>query len=77
MWDTEKPSPGTRARSPWIRVDFPAPDGAEMMKAVPRLLTRAHSHSMVAGGLEEMSYTTRFTPRTSLMMRLDMRPSVS
>ncbi len=29
-----------------------------------------HSHSIVAGGFEETSYTTRFTPRTSLMMRL-------
>ena len=26
---------------------------------------------MVAGGLELMSYTTRFTPRTLLMMSLD------
>lgn len=30
-----------------------------------------HSHSMVAGGLPEMSYTTRLMPRTSLMMRFD------
>jgi hypothetical protein len=36
-----------------------------------------YSHSIVAGGLDEMSYTTRFTPRTSLMMRFDMRPSTS
>jgi hypothetical protein len=28
-----------------------------------------HSHSMVPGGLEVMSYTTRLMPRTSLMMR--------
>lgn len=32
---------------------------------------RAHSHSIVAGGLLEISYTTRLTPRTSLMMRED------
>ena len=41
----------------------------------PRL--HAHSHSIVAGGLPEMSYTTRLMPRTSLMMRLetlDSRP---
>src|SRR5207247_10721038 len=37
----------------------------------------AHSHSMVDGGFEEMSKTTRFTPFTSLMMRLLMRPSRS
>ena len=28
-----------------------------------------HSHSMVSGGFEVMSYTTRLMPRTSLMMR--------
>ena len=32
-----------------------------------------YSHSMVLGGFELMSYTTRFTPATSLMMRLDTR----
>src|SRR5262249_7199531 len=32
-----------------------------------------HSHSMVAGGFDEMSYTTRLTPRTSLMMRVESR----
>ena len=36
-----------------------------------------HSHSIVAGGLPETSYTTRFSPRTSLMMRLDTRPRSS
>ena len=30
---------------------------------------RAYSHSMVAGGLAVMSYTTRLTPLTSLTMR--------
>lgn len=34
-----------------------------------------HSHSIVAGGLPEMSYTTRLIPRTSLMIRFDARPS--
>jgi hypothetical protein len=29
----------------------------------------AYSHSMVAGGFELMSSTTRLTPRTSLVMR--------
>src|SRR5450830_421086 len=37
----------------------------------------AYSHSIVAGGLPEMSYTTRLMPRTSLMMRLETRPSNS
>ncbi len=34
-----------------------------------------HSHSIVAGGLPDTSYTTRFKPRTSLMMRFEHRPS--
>jgi len=34
-----------------------------------------HSHSIVAGGLPLMSYTTRLIPRTSLMMRLLTLPS--
>ena len=37
----------------------------------------AHSHSIVAGGLPEMSYTTRLMPRTSLIMRFETRPSRS
>src|SRR5437868_4102284 len=37
----------------------------------------AHSHSIVAGGFEEISYTTRFTPFTSLMIRVEMRASRS
>ena len=37
--------------------------------------TGHHSHSIVAGGLPEMSYTTRLIPRTSLMIRFDTLPS--
>ncbi len=37
----------------------------------------AYSHSIVAGGFDEMSYTTRDTPFTSLVMRLDARASTS
>lgn len=36
-----------------------------------------YSHSIVAGGLLEMSYTTRFTPRTSLMIRVEIRANTS
>ena len=43
----------------------------------PPLFARAYSHSMVAGGLLVMSYTTRFTPGTSLTIRLLTRPSTS
>lgn len=32
-----------------------------------------YSHSMVAGGLDEMSSTTRLIPATSLVMRLETR----
>src|SRR4249920_680352 len=38
-------------------------------------LPRFYSHSIVAGGLLDMSYTTRLMPRTSLMMRTDTRDS--
>ena len=36
-----------------------------------------YSHSIVAGGLDDMSYTTRLIPRTSLIMRLEIAASVS
>src|SRR5262249_13678142 len=36
-----------------------------------------YSHSIVAGGFELTSYTTRLTPFTSLAIRLEMRPSAS
>src|SRR5690606_31609321 len=42
-----------------------------------RCRTRNHSHSIVAGGFPDTSYTTRLMPRTSLMMRFDTRPSSS
>ncbi len=38
---------------------------------------RSYSHSIVAGGFEEMSYTTRLIPPTSLMMRVEIRPRTS
>ncbi len=37
----------------------------------------AHSHSIVAGGLPVMSYTTRDTPGTSLTMRREQTSSSS
>src|ERR1044072_9728140 len=33
-----------------------------------------YSHSIVGGGFELTSYATRLTPRTSLMIRFEMRP---
>ncbi len=35
------------------------------------VLEPSYSHSIVEGGLEEISYTTRLTPRTSLTIRLE------
>ena len=43
--------------------------------AKARNSTRSHySHSIVPGGLLVTSYTTRFTPFTSLMMRVAVSP---
>src|SRR5689334_12664464 len=39
----------------------------------PHISSRPHSHSIVDGGLELMSNTTRFTPRTSFTMREEIR----
>ena len=36
-----------------------------------------HSHSIVPGGLDVTSSTTRLTPGTSLVIRLEMRASTS
>ena len=41
------------------------------------LMPSGYSHSIVAGGLEEMSYTTRLTPGTSLINRLLMAAKTS
>ena len=37
----------------------------------------SYSHSMVPGGFDVMSYTTRLIPRTSFTIRLEMRFSTS
>ena len=39
-----------------------------------RRRTKTHSHSIVPGGLLVTSYTTRFTPFTSLMIRVATWP---
>ena len=48
-------------------------DDAEPAPSVRQI----YSHSMVAGGFELMSRATRFTPATSLMIRLEARSSRS
>ena len=45
--------------------------------AAEALTCSLYSHSMVPGGLLVMSSATRFTPGTSLMMRVLMRSSRS
>ena len=39
----------------------------------PLSAAEGYSHSIVAGGFDEMSKTTRFTPETSLMTRFEIR----
>ena len=41
------------------------------------VVARPYSHSIVAGGLELMSYTTRLTPGTSFTIRELIVPSTS
>src|SRR5512140_950481 len=55
---------------------FALPPNSLLPTPNSRLLTH-YSHSIVLGGLDEMSKQTRFTPLTSLMMRFDMVPRIS
>src|SRR5512138_2643414 len=48
-----------------VPADFPG-----TAKHFAELESHAHSHSIVAGGLLVISYTTRLIPSTSLTMRL-------
>src|SRR3954451_14724924 len=60
--------------------DGPQPDRIRTASD-PHVLTLAvdigHSHSIVDGGFDEMSYTTRLMPRTSFTIRDEMRASRS
>jgi len=49
----------------WLK---PVPKGGVGV-GTGRFAPRTYSHSIVAGGFEERSSATRFTPRTSLMIR--------
>src|SRR5271166_4170711 len=42
-----------------------------------QIFVDTHSHSIVPGGFEVMSYTTRFTPRTSFTIRFEIVFSTS
>lgn len=48
-----------------------SPPKEDRMRSYARDMRRAYSHSMVAGGLDDTSYTTRLIPGTSLVMRDD------
>ena len=49
-----------------------------LVEALPlRIARAAHSHSIVPGGFEVTSRTTRLTSRTSLVMRVEMPASTS
>lgn len=48
--------------------------GGRQVREVPR---QVYSHSIVAGGLDVTSRTTRFTSRTSFVMRVEIRSSTS
>lgn len=51
---------------------------SELKSSTPSRSPRStHSHSMVPGGFDVTSSTTRLTPGTSLVMRLEMRASTS
>lgn len=57
-------------------------DAAPQRRRMPRTgrseaSASLHSHSMVPGGFEVTSSTTRLTSRTSLVMRFEMRASTS
>lgn len=52
-------------------------DSREAASALGLYRSPDYSHSMVAGGLLVISYTTRLIPFTSLMMRLEMVSSTS
>ena len=48
--------------------------GAQQIRASARV---SYSHSMVPGGLDVTSSTTRFTSRTSLVIRVEIFSSTS
>lgn len=45
---------------------------AQLARVMPESAAPGHSHSIVLGGLELMSYTTLLTPSTLLMISFDM-----
>ena len=72
----DHPRPGDRVSveiDPAGVVTVPAwPVRARLISLDPDHRIQAYSHSMVAGGFEERSSATRFTPGTSLTIRLEI-----
>ena len=48
-----------------------------LKRTLPAPVGPGHSHSMVPGGFDVTSSTTRLTSRTSLVIRVEMRASTS
>ena len=70
---TSRRTPGARP----IRVMSPTVHCASAQACALTAAGAAYSHSMVPGGLDVMSRVTRFTSRTSLVMRVEIRASTS
>ncbi len=68
MAETLAPPAGRRTTRWYVRLIQPG---------YPGLGPECYSHSIVAGGFELMSYTTRLTPGTSLTIRALILPSTS
>src|SRR5262249_33429756 len=73
------PPPPSRVGQDLGRPRDPAAELEEAAAGAPlqHRLAAAYSHSMVPGGFEVRSSVTRFTPWTSLMIRLETRSSRS
>ena len=72
------PSPAVPLLSPGVPLASLGANGKIRMRSTLKrviLLSSmpSHSHSIVPGGFDVTSYTTRFTPLTSLMMRVAVR----
>src|SRR3954454_5453085 len=52
-------------------------DGPHRGQQIRGVIRQVYSHSMVPGGLDVTSRTTRFTSRTSLVMRVEIFSSTS
>ena len=83
--ERNEPPVGTGPFAVWVDAESAVPalsaeepgDHPLAPRRVQAEVERPYSHSMVPGGFDVMSNTTRLTPLTSLTIRLLMRPSTS